>query len=166
MIVRAREKSPGTTIELLIPDFRGHREPLERVLSARPDILGHNLETVPRLYRRVRPGTQYPRSLGVLRASKEIAPEVRTKTGIMVGLGEEPDEIRQVMRDAREHGVDIFTLGQYLQPTKEHLPVERFVHPDEFAAYREFGMSELGFRYVVSGPLVRSSYHAEEAAGA
>ena len=164
MIVRTREKSPGTSIELLIPDFRGHREPLERVLSARPDILGHNVETVPRLYRRVRPGTQYLRSLGVLKTSKEIDPTVRTKTALMVGLGEEPGEIRQVMRDAREHGVDIFTLGQYLQPTKEHLPVERFVHPDEFAAHKEYGLSELGFRHVVSGPLVRSSYRAEEQA--
>ncbi|HVP38811.1 MAG TPA: lipoyl synthase [Candidatus Saccharimonadales bacterium] len=166
MIVLVRQKSPGTTVELLIPDFRGHREPLERVLSARPDVLGHNVETVPRLYRRVRPGTQYPRSLGVLRASKEIEPSVRTKTGIMVGLGEEPEEVRQVMRDAREHGVDIFTVGQYLQPTKDHLPVERFVHPDEFRMYKEYGLRELGYRHVESGPLVRSSYHAEEAVAA
>jgi len=165
MIVRIREKSPGTTVELLIPDFRGHREPLERVLSARPDVLGHNVETVPRLYRRVRPGTQYPRSLGVLKMSKEIAPEIRTKTGIMVGLGEEPEEVRQVMRDAREVGVDIFTVGQYLQPTRDHLPVDRFVHPDEFRMYKEHGVGELGFRHVESGPLVRSSYHAEEAVG-
>ena len=165
MIVRIREKSPGTTVELLIPDFRGHREPLERVLSARPDVLGHNVETVPRLYRRVRPGTQYPRSLGVLKMSKEIAPEIRTKTGIMVGLGEEPEEVRQVMRDAREVGVDIFTVGQYLQPTRDHLPVDRFVHPDEFRMYKEYGVGELGFRHVESGPLVRSSYHAEEAVG-
>jgi len=164
MIVLVRQKSPGTTIELLIPDFRGHREPLERVLSARPEILGHNLETVPRLYRRVRPGTRYERSLEVLSASKEIDPGVKTKTAIMLGLGEEPDEIRQTMRDARAHGVDIFTLGQYLQPTKDHLPVERFVHPDEFREYKEFGLTEVGFSHVESGPLVRSSYHAEEQA--
>jgi len=164
MIVRVREKSPGTTIELLIPDFRGHREPLERVLSARPEILGHNLETVPGLYRRVRPGTRYERSLGVLKMSKEIDAGVKTKTAIMLGLGETPDEVRQTMRDARAHGVDIFTLGQYLQPTKDHLPVERFVHPDEFREYKEFGLKEVGFGHVESGPLVRSSYHAEEQA--
>jgi lipoic acid synthetase len=164
MIVGVREKSPGTTIELLIPDFRGHRDPLERVLSAHPEILGHNLETVPRLYRRVRPGTRYERSLEVLRMSKEIDPQVKTKTAIMLGLGEEEAEIRQTMRDARANGVDIFTIGQYLQPTKDHLPVERFVHPDEFKMYKEFGLTELGFRHVESGPLVRSSYHAEEQA--
>jgi lipoic acid synthetase len=164
MIVQVRAKSPGTTIELLIPDFRGHREPLERVLSAVPEILGHNLETVPRLYRRVRPGTRYERSLGVLRTSKEIEPRSRTKTAIMLGLGETGEEVKQTMRDAREHGIDIFTLGQYLQPTREHLPVERFVHPDEFRMYKEFGMRELGFSHVESGPLVRSSYHAEEQA--
>ncbi len=164
MIVRVREKSPGTTIELLIPDFRGHREPLERVLSAHPEILGHNLETVPRLYRRVRPGTRYERSLEVLRMSKEIDPAVKTKTAIMLGLGEEESEIKQTMADARAHGVDIFTLGQYLQPTKDHLPVERFVHPDEFRMYKVHGMQELGFSHVESGPLVRSSYHADEQA--
>ena len=164
MIVQVREKSPGTTIELLIPDFRGHREPLERVLSAHPEILGHNLETVPRLYRRVRPGTRYERSLEVLRMSKEIDPAVKTKTAIMLGLGEEESEIKQTMADARAHGVDIFTLGQYLQPTKDHLPVERFVHPDEFRMYKAYGMQELGFSHVESGPLVRSSYHADEQA--
>lgn len=164
MIVQVREKSPGTTIELLIPDFRGHREPLERVLSAHPEILGHNLETVPRLYRRVRPGTRYERSLEVLRMSKEIDPAVKTKTAIMLGLGEEESEIKQTMADARAHGVDIFTLGQYLQPTKDHLPVERFVHPDEFRTYKVHGMQELGFSHVESGPLVRSSYHADEQA--
>lgn len=164
MIVKVREKSPATTIELLIPDFRGHREPLERVLSAHPEILGHNLETVPRLYRRVRPGTRYERSLEVLRMSKEIDPAVKTKTAIMLGLGEEEAEIKQTMADARAHGVDIFTLGQYLQPTRDHLPVERFVHPDEFRIYKTHGMQELGFSHVESGPLVRSSYHADEQA--
>ncbi len=164
MILFVREKSPGTTVELLIPDFRGHAEPLAHVLSAHPDILGHNLETVPRLYRRVRPGTRYERSLEVLQRSKEFDPGVKTKTAIMLGLGEEREEVQHTMRDARAHGVDIFTIGQYLQPTREHLPVERFVHPDEFREFKEFGLRELGFSHVESGPLVRSSYHAEEQA--
>lgn len=152
-----RTKSPGTTIEVLIPDFKGDRAALETVLDRRPDILNHNLETVPRLYRRVRPQATYGRSLDVLRWSKERG--ATTKTGIMVGLGEEGEEIVEVIRDAVEAGCDIMTIGQYLQPTPAHLPVERFYHPDEFGELKAIG-EELGIGHVESGPLVRSSYHA------
>jgi lipoic acid synthetase len=153
-----RERNPGTTIEVLIPDFKGKDECLDRILDARPDILNHNTETVPSLYRRVRPQAKYQWTLRVLRRAKEAG--FSTKTGIMLGLGEGREELLSVMKDLAELKVDILTLGQYLQPSKNHLPVDRFVHPDEFKEYQEIGL-ELGFRIVESGPLVRSSYHAE-----
>ncbi|RMI09676.1 MAG: lipoyl synthase, partial [Calditrichaeota bacterium] len=158
-IRQVRALNPDTSIEVLIPDFKGQWEPLKRVIEAHPDILGHNIETVPRLYRRVRPQAKYERSLWVLQKSHEQG--MVAKTGVMVGLGETFEEVVEVMKDALSAGVEIFTIGQYLQPTKRHLPVERFVHPDEFAEYKRIGES-LGLRHVESGPLVRSSYHAEE----
>lgn len=158
-ITEIRRLNPETSVEVLIPDFKGVWEPLKTVIDAHPDILAHNTETVPRLYRRVRPQAKYPRSLEVLEKSK--AHGMVTKTGIMVGLGETREEVIQVMTDLAGVNLDIFTIGQYLQPTKRHLPVDRFVHPDEFAEYKTIGES-LGIRHVESGPLVRSSYHAEE----
>lgn len=159
MTIRAvKELNPGITIEVLIPDFKGDEANLINVLEAKPDVLNHNLETVPRLYRRVRPQAKYLNSLELLERAKKHG--FRTKTGIMVGLGEEFDEVIQVIKDARGRGVDILTIGQYLQPTPQHLPVERFVTPDEFAEFRKIGL-ELGFEHVESAPLVRSSYHAE-----
>jgi lipoic acid synthetase len=157
-ITAVRAASPGTTIEVLIPDFKGNMDNLRLVVDARPDILNHNTETVPRLYRRVRPQGKYHWSLQVLNESKQLG--MRTKTGIMLGLGETQEEVIAVMRDLREQNVDILTLGQYLQPTKNHLPVDRFVHPDEFKHYHDVGKA-MGFDVVESGPLVRSSYHAE-----
>ena len=153
-----REASPSTSIEVLIPDFKGNAANLQRVIDAQPDILNHNTETVPRLYRRVRPQGRYQWTLDVLQESKRQG--MRTKTGVMLGLGEQPDEVFSVMQDLRAVGVDILTLGQYLQPTKNHLPVDRFVHPDEFKRYEVEGLA-MGFSVVESGPLVRSSYHAE-----
>ena len=158
-IRQIRNACPETSIEVLIPDFKGEFEPLKMVIDAHPEILSHNIETVPSLYRRVRPQAKYERSLEVLRISKEHG--MTTKSGIMVGLGETFDQVLDVLRDGRRVDLDIFNIGQYLQPTKSHLPVERFVHPDEFAEYKKFGMS-IGYRHVESGPLVRSSYHAEE----
>jgi lipoic acid synthetase len=158
-IRQARRVNANITIEVLIPDFQGVKWALELVLNERPDILNHNTETVPRLYRRVRPQAKYERSLQVITWSKEAG--MTTKSGLMLGLGETPDEVLQVMSDLQRAGCDILTLGQYLQPTKEHLPVERFVHPDEFATYKARGI-EMGFKHVESGPLVRSSYHAHE----
>jgi lipoyl synthase len=149
---------PNTTVEVLIPDFKGSEEALNIVLEARPDILNHNLETVPRLYRTVRPQANYRQSLEVLERSKKRG--LVTKTGLMLGIGEKTDEVIEVMKDVRKTNCDILTLGQYLQPTHEHLPVDRYAHPDEFRMLRELGL-ELGFRHVESGPLVRSSYHAE-----
>ena len=154
-----RKACPRTSIEVLIPDFKGEFEPLKMVIDAQPEILSHNIETVPALYRRVRPQARYERSLEVLKVSKEYG--MTTKSGIMVGLGETFDQVLEVLRDGRSVDLDIFNIGQYLQPTKSHLPVERFVHPDEFAEYKKFGMS-IGYKHVESGPLVRSSYHAEE----
>ena len=154
-----REAIPGCTIEILTPDFRGIRDAVEPVLASRPDIFNHNIETVPRLYRRVRPQADYRRSLDVLEWAKEYG--LRTKSGIMVGLGETKDEVIQVMKDFVEIGLDVMTIGQYLQPTRMHLPVEEFIHPDVFNWYKEVGES-LGIEHVESGPLVRSSYHAEE----
>ncbi len=151
------ERTPDCTVEVLIPDFKGSEEALAIVLDAKPDILNHNLETVPRLYRTVRPQANYRQSLQVLERSK--ARGAVTKTGLMLGIGERTEEVVEVMRDARAVGCDILTLGQYLQPTRDHLPVDRFVHPDEFRMLRDRGL-ELGFRHVESGPLVRSSYHA------
>jgi len=152
-------------VEVLTPDFRGVPEALNVVLTARPEIFSHNMETVPRLYRTARPGSRYDRSLGLLAAAAErqIAGQFagRVKTGIMVGLGESATEVRQTMVDIRGAGVEILTIGQYLQPTTDHLPVDRWVHPDEFGSYREYA-SELGFAHCEAGPLVRSSYHAHE----
>ncbi len=155
-----RGQNPDTSIEVLIPDFKGSRESLKTVLDANPEILAHNIETVPTLYKKVRPGANYRQSVELLRRSREMAPDTFTKTGIMVGLGETREQIAHVMQElVVDAGVDIFTIGQYLQPTKEHHPVLRFYHPDEFEALARKG-KELGFRHVESGPLVRSSYHA------
>lgn len=154
-----RRDNPTTRIEVLIPDFKARIESLQQIIDAKPDIINHNTETVPSLYRTVRPQAKYRWSLGVLRLAKDAG--FITKTGIMLGLGEEREELVRVMADLVEIKVDILTLGQYLQPTPNHLPVHRFVHPDEFAELREIGLS-MGFRNVESGPLVRSSYHAEQ----
>ena len=154
-----RLRCPKTTVEVLIPDFKGSRESLETVLGAGPDILNHNVETVPRLYKRVRPGASFLQSVELLRRVKEIAPGTMSKTGMMLGLGEETEEAEAAMRVVSDASVDILTLGQYLQPTAEHLPVARFVHPDEFRRLAASG-SQMGFRHVEAGPLVRSSYHA------
>jgi len=160
-IVEIRRRVPGCRVEVLIPDFRGEWSALETVLAAKPDVLNHNMETVPRLYRQVRKGAVYERSLELLRRSKESAPAVPTKTGMMLGLGETRDEVLAAMGDLVAQGTDILTLGQYLQPTREHLPIVRFVHPNEFADYKQLG-EQMGFRHVEAGPLVRSSYHAFE----
>ncbi len=158
-IRQARIVNPEITIEVLIPDFQGEKSALDIVLGVKPDILNHNTETVPRLYRRVRPQAKYERSLQVITWAKEAG--MVTKSGLMVGLGETTDEVIQVMQDLHAAGCDIITLGQYLQPTKEHLPVDRYVHPDEFNLFKVRG-KEIGFKHVESGPLVRSSYHAEK----
>jgi lipoyl synthase len=160
-IQNIRVLSPKTTIEVLIPDLCGNWAALSQILAAQPDVLNHNTETVPRLYRRVRPQGDYGRSLELLRRSRDIAPWVYTKSGVMAGLGETPQEIEQVMADLRQVNCDIITLGQYLQPTPKHLPVQDFVTPAQFAAWRAAGET-LGFLQVVSSPLTRSSYHAEE----
>lgn len=154
-----RRESPDTTLETLIPDFMGKWENLQRIIDVKPEIVSHNLETVRRLTRQVRIQAQYDRSLEVLRRLKEGG--CKTKSGVMLGLGETDEEIRETMRDLANNNVDILTLGQYLQPTPKHLPVAEFVTPERFAEYKEFGLS-LGFKYVESGPLVRSSYHAEK----
>jgi lipoic acid synthetase len=153
-----RQASPSTTIEVLIPDFKGNLENLHRIVEARPDVLNHNTETVPRLYKHVRPQGRFQWTLDVLKEAK--ARGMRTKTGIMLGLGETPTEILETMVELANVKVDVLTLGQYLQPTKNHLPVDRFVHPDEFKHYEVEGL-KMGFNVVESGPLVRSSYHAE-----
>lgn len=158
-IQEIRARIPGCKVEVLIPDFRGDWNALDTVLGVRPDILNHNTETVPRLYRQVRKGALYERSLELLRRSKQTHPNVPTKTGMMLGLGEKKDEVLATMQDLAAQGTDLLTLGQYLQPTREHLPVVRFVHPDEFAEYKRLGQ-KMGFKHVESGPLVRSSYHA------
>lgn len=150
---------PKCRIEVLIPDFKGERMAMDILVDAAPDVLNHNLETVPRLYSVVRPQAKYERSLEVLKYFKERG--LVTKTGVMVGIGEKPEEVVEVMKDIRKSDVDILTVGQYLQPTKEHLPIDRYVTPDEFAMYKSSGL-EMGFKYVESGPLVRSSYHADE----
>jgi len=155
-----RNRCPETTIEVLIPDFKGSRESLKTILAAGPDILNHNVETVPRLYKRVRPGASYAQSVELLRRVKEISPDTLSKTGMMLGRGESANEVEAVMLElASDAGVEVLTLGQYLQPTPEHLPVVRFVHPDEFRELARRGM-EMGIRHVEAGPLVRSSYHA------
>ena len=155
-----RRQSPSTTVEVLIPDFVGRPESLDTVLAARPEILNHNVETVPRLYPRVRPQARYERSLEVLRRTKERAPDLVCKSGIMVGLGETRDEVTATMRDIASQGTDILTVGQYLRPSPVHLPIERYWTPSEFDELRDAGMT-MGFRHVEAGPLVRSSYHAE-----
>jgi lipoic acid synthetase len=160
-ITAIRRNVPGCRVEVLIPDFRGDWNALATVIRARPDVLNHNLETVPRLYRQVRAGAVYERSLELLRRAGELSPEMPVKTGLMLGLGESREEVLSAMADIRKQGAAILTLGQYLQPTPEHLPVARFVHPQEFADYRNAGEA-MGFRHVEAGPLVRSSYHAFE----
>jgi lipoic acid synthetase len=160
VIRRIREIHPGCSIEVLIPDFKGSRHALKIVMDARPEILNHNVETVPRLFRKVQPQDRYEWAQETLSNAKELDSEVLTKSGIMLGLGESVDEVKATMRDLQSWGVSILTIGQYLQPTKSHLPIERYVHPDEFAELKEFGL-EIGFDWVESGPLVRSSYHAE-----
>lgn len=150
--------NPATTLETLIPDFKGKKEDIQRVIDAAPEVVSHNIETVERLTRQVRIQAKYWRSMEVMRILK--AGGMRTKSGIMLGLGEVKEEVIQTIRDLRDNGCDVITIGQYLQPTKKHLPVHRFVHPDEFAEYKEIGY-ELGMDYVESGPLVRSSYHSD-----
>jgi lipoic acid synthetase len=159
----SKEKNPDCTVEILIPDFRGEEHAFETIMQEPPDILNHNLETVKRLYHAVRPQAKYHRSLDLIRWFKNKG--MKTKSGIMVGIGEEPDEVFELMHDLVEHGCDILTIGQYLQPTKQHLPVDRFVTPEEFNTYKEEGL-KMGFRIVESSPLVRSSYHADEQARA
>ena len=159
-----RLRNPGTVVEILVPDFRGRLEvALAALRQAPPDVFNHNLETVPRLYRQCRPGAEYSGSLLLLRRFKQDHPGVPTKSGLMLGLGEALDEVEPVMSDLREHGCDMLTIGQYLQPSADHLPVARFVSPDEFEALRRLGEA-LGFASVASGPMVRSSYHAERQA--
>jgi lipoyl synthase len=163
-IATIRERVPGCKVEVLIPDFRGDWAALGRVTRARPDVLNHNMETVRRLYKRVRPAGIYERSLRLLQNVATWTPDVPAKSGIMVGVGETRDEVDELLRDLRDHGVSMITIGQYLPPSGSHLPLERYVTPEEFAHYREYGLS-LGIRQVASGPLVRSSFHAEEQAG-
>lgn len=156
-----RRRSPNTTIEVLIPDLCGNWSALESILTAQPEVLNHNTETIPRLYRRVRPQGDYARTLELLRRSREFSPSVYTKSGIMVGLGETDDEVRQVMQDLRAVDCDILTIGQYLQPSPKHLPLHSFITPEQFEQWRIAGES-MGFLQVVSTPLTRSSYHAEQ----
>lgn len=158
-----KEEIPGIIVEILTPDFQGNKDCLKTVLAANPSVFNHNLETVPRLYLSVRPGSKYQRSLDVLAASKELRPDIATKSGIMLGLGESRQETEEVLKDMRKHNVDIVTMGQYLRPSKDQLPVQRYVTPEEFSELGDFALS-LGFKTVHSGPLVRSSYHAEEIA--
>ncbi|MBW4563054.1 MAG: lipoyl synthase [Mojavia pulchra JT2-VF2] len=160
-ITAIRTVSPHTTIEVLIPDLCGNWNALEIITNAAPEVLNHNTETVPRLYRRVRPQGNYERTMELLLRSRQIAPWIYTKSGIMVGLGETDQEIRQVMQDLRAVDCDILTIGQYLQPSQKHLKVDNFIHPEQFAAWKAFA-EELGFLQVVSSPLTRSSYHAEQ----
>ncbi|MDT8386165.1 MAG: lipoyl synthase [Thiogranum sp.] len=163
-IQNIRQLNPDTRIEVLVPDFRGRMDrALEILRAAPPDVFNHNLETVPALYKKVRPGSDYQWSLDLLQKFKQEHPQVLTKSGLMLGVGETLDDVRQVMEDLRAHQVDMLTLGQYLQPTRHHLPVDRFVHPDEFEQLREAG-ERMGFSQVASGPMVRSSYHADQQA--
>ena len=160
-ISELRAHNPDTRVEVLVPDFRGRMEiALEILSNCPPDVFNHNLETVPRLYKKARPGADYQWSLALLKQYKQLNPSVLTKSGLMLGLGETLDEVREVMRDLRDHDVDMVTLGQYLQPSRDHLALERYVHPDEFAELARDAKA-LGFSHVASGPLVRSSYHAD-----
>jgi lipoic acid synthetase len=161
VIRRVRELHPGCSIEVLIPDFKGSVEALSIVMDARPEILNHNVETVPRLFRKVQPQDRYAWAEATLTNAKKLDPEVLTKSGIMVGLGERMDEVKLTMRDLRSWGVDILTIGQYLQPSNKHLPIERYYKPEEFLELKSYGL-EIGFQWVESGPLVRSSYRAEQ----
>ncbi len=161
VIRRIREIHPGCSIEVLIPDFKGSSEALRIVMDARPEILNHNVETVPRLFKMVQPQDHYEWAAATLTNAKKIEPDVLTKSGIMLGLGETMDEVKAVMDDQRSWGVDILTLGQYLQPSRQHLPIARYYTMEEFAELREYGLG-IGFKWVESGPLVRSSYHAAE----
>ncbi len=160
-IAEIRRRTPGTSVEVLIPDFKGSAEALSIVVEAKPDILNHNLETVERLYRLARPGGRYPRALELLRRAKALDENLLTKSGLICGLGEEWDELLVAMGDLRAQGVDILTVGQYLRPSSQHLPIARYYRPDEFAELRRLGMA-MGYRHVEAGPLVRSSYHAWE----
>lgn len=161
VIRRIRELHPGCSVEVLIPDFKGSLEALRIVMDARPEILNHNVETVPRLFKLVQPQDRYEWAAATLSNAKKLEPDVLTKSGIMLGLGETLEEVRAVMRDLRSWGVDILTVGQYLQPSKKHLPIDRYYTPGEFEEIKEYGLS-IGFKWVESGPLVRSSYHAAE----
>jgi len=158
-IREVKKQNPGTTIETLIPDFKAQWDLLYQVLDAKPDVVSHNMETVERLYRLVRPQAKYARSLEQIQRTKAYG--ARTKSGAMLGCGETPEEVFQLMNDLHAHGCDVLTLGQYLQPTKMHLPVADYIHPDQFKLYEEKGL-EMGFLFVESGPMVRSSYHAEK----
>ncbi|MGA9483154.1 MAG: lipoyl synthase [Candidatus Acidiferrales bacterium] len=160
-ISEIRARVPGCKVEVLIPDFRGDWKALETVMAERPDVLNHNMETVPRLYRQVRKGAVYERSLELLRRAGEMVPGLPTKTGMMLGLGESREEVLAAMQDIAAQGTHILTLGQYMRPTPEHLPIVRYVHPDEFAEFKRLGEA-MGLKHVESGPLVRSSYHAFE----
>jgi lipoic acid synthetase len=163
-ISETRAQSPGITVEVLTPDFRGRMDVALEVLAATPpDVFNHNLETIPRLYKQARPGADYDHSLQLLKRFKSLHPKVPTKSGLMLGLGETLEEVEEVMRDMRAHDIDMLTLGQYLQPSAHHLPVQRYVTPEEFDALRVKG-EEMGFAHVASGPMVRSSYHADRQA--
>jgi len=156
-----RERVPGCRVEVLVPDFQGSRDAMKTVMDARPDVLNHNTETVPRLYRQVRLGARYERSLDMLSWAKGLSPETPVKSGLMLGLGELQEEVLQVMQDLRDHDVDILTLGQYLRPSPKHLPIVRYVPPEEFRELKIAG-EKMGFAHVEAGPLVRSSYHADD----
>lgn len=159
-----RAANPNTKIEILVPDFRGRMDiAVELMANCPPDVFNHNLETIPEFYPRVRPGSDYQWSLDLLKRFKQAHPDIPTKSGLMLGIGETLDQVKRVMQDLRDHDCDMITLGQYLQPSLNHLPVERYVHPDEFAELKTFG-DGIGFKHVASGPLVRSSYHADEQA--
>jgi lipoic acid synthetase len=164
LVIREIRKRSATAIEVLIPDFRGHAEDLARVIEARPDVINHNVETVERLHPLVRPSARYARSLEVLRRVKESGAGIKTKSGIMLGLGETDEEVERTLADLRAHGCDLLTIGQYLRPTPQHLPVVEYVHPDKFAFWKSRA-DRLGFENAASGPLVRSSFHADELAG-
>jgi len=165
VIEEIRRQAPGCRVEVLIPDFQGDREAIGMVVAARPEVLNHNTESVPRLYRVVRSGARYEKSLELLRFAKELRPEGVTKSGVMVGLGEETHELLEVFRDLAAVGCDILTIGQYLRPSRDHLPMKRLYTPREFAELKTEAL-KMGFRHVESGPLVRSSYHAHEQAAA
>ncbi len=160
-IRQIHQRLPGCSVEVLVPDFQGNEDSIRAVLEARPEIYNHNTETVPRLYKKARPGGRYERVMNIFRVAKRIAPDIPTKTGIILGMGETNEEVVEVMKDLRAVNVDILTLGQYLRPSDGHIALDRFVTPDEFAWFRTIGM-DMGFRHVESGPLVRSSYHAWE----